>query len=103
MLIHPAAFDRNFKIALGVTFVWAYAVSEYIRDNFRRGGPSDGEAEAFLACCLWGLCLWWVSRRYSSGWNGYWLLFTVASFAPFADIIDASFGGMLGLRNDSGE
>jgi len=93
----PIYFDRK-KVAIGfVAMVWCWLVSDYARE-FISIDRDAGEAEAFLLFLLWGLFLWWLSKRYGQGWTFYWGVFAAVSFAPFADILDAAFGGILGLR-----
>jgi len=97
-MIAFSAFKKEEWFALGGAYIWAYIVSDYCRNVFSRFGRDNTEAEAMIAFGLWGLILWWISKRYSGGWTAYWFAFALASFAPFADLIDATFGGLLGLR-----
>ena len=92
-----AAFNKTENIVLFGTCIWACFFSDYIRQVIF-SKSSGGEGEALIAFGLWGLLLWWVSKRYGDGWNVYWFAFALASFALFADAIDAAFGGVLGLR-----
>ena len=97
-MIGLSAFKKEEWFALYGAFIWAYIVSDYCRNALSRLGSDNSEAEAMIAFGLWGLILCWISKRYSGGWSAYWFAFAIASFAPFADSIDAAFGGLLGLR-----
>lgn len=91
-------FNKTEYACLGASLVWAYFVSDYVREFFRTSYHDSGEAEAFIAFGLWGVFLWWLSKRIGTGWSVYWFAFALVSFAPFADHIDATFGGILGLK-----
>ena len=54
-----------------------------------------------IAFGLWGLILWWISKRYSGGWSAYWFAFAIASFAPFADSIEPLLEDCLVLENET--
>jgi len=93
----PIYYDGQKVLIAGAATLWCCLVSDYARSIiFHR--HYIGEAEAFLLFMLWGLFLWWLSKRYGQGWTFYWGVFAAVSFAPFADILDDAFGGILGLR-----
>lgn len=88
--------DGEKSVVAIAALVWSYAVSDYARDVMIRS-RDVGDIEALLLFFLWGLFLWWLAKRYAGGWTFYWSVFAVVSYAPFADVIDAAFGGILGL------
>ena len=97
-MIAFSAFKKEEWFALYGAYIWASIVSDYCRNVLFGLGRDNSEYEAMIAFGLWGLLMWWISERYSGGWSAYWFAFATASFAPFADSIDAAFGGLLGLR-----
>ncbi len=92
----PPMFTLKESGILLAAGVWAHTVSEYFR-NVIHQNEAHGRGEALIGLGLWGLFLWWLSKRYGTGWTMYWFVFAVVTYAPFADVIDRAFGGVLGL------
>lgn len=92
-------FSAKESVVLLGAGVWACLVSEYFRNSFFHNTPveSHGRGEAVIGFGIWCLILWWLSKRYSTGWTMYWFVFAIVSYAPFIDLIDRAFGGVLGL------
>ncbi len=82
---------------------WVLLLSEYFCTALLTSDQLHGRGEALIGFGLWCLFLWWLSKRYSDGWTFYWFIFALVSYAPFADMIDAGFGGVLGLSTQSVE
>lgn len=93
----PPMFSAKESVFFLGTFTWVCLVSEYFRESLMRDNTLHGRGEALIGFGLWCLFLWWLSKRYSTGWTMYWFIFAMISYAPFADVIDQAFGGMLGL------
>lgn len=97
MAMSVSPFTLKEHIVLTAALVWASFISDYIRQTvWKMNAPGDGEA--LIGFGLWCLALWWVSKRQADGWSIYWFAFAVASYAFVADMVDAQFGGVLGLR-----
>lgn len=88
---------KEYAVYIGAV-IWAFCMSEYCREVFSHSRSNDTEAEALIGFGLWGLFVWWLSKRYSTGWSIYAFAIALVIYAPFADHINASFGGALGLR-----
>lgn len=85
------------QILLGAAaIIWALCVSDYIRGVFTE--RPGGEAEGLIGFGIWMLVLYWVSKYNKYDWSYEWVLIALVTYAPFADFIDAGFGGILGLR-----
>jgi len=90
-------FNRNEFAAYAASVVWALCVSKYCRALTDRSAEPEGEA--LIGFGIWAFFVWWLSKRYGTGWSIYAFALALIIYAPFADHIDASFGGALGLRD----
>ena len=99
MSISVSPFTLQESSALAGAYTWAWLVSDYVKDMFYVERSGDGET--VIAFAVWTLMLWCISRHHNKGWSVYWFAFALISFAPFADSIDAAFGGVLGLSSQN--
>ena len=88
----------QFYAVCAAAFAWAWLVSDFFRAMMMKDPDRYGHGETLIGFGLWCLFLWWLAKRYKGGWSFELCIIAIVTYAPFADGINAVFGGTLGLR-----
>lgn len=59
------------KVAIGLSILWCFWVSNYARELISGHNKMNGEGETLIVFAAYGLFLWWVSIKKAGGWTAY--------------------------------